>query len=81
MCQGTCGIVPDSSCQFDCVQQYTSGFEVLACSIDTDFNYAITIAPESPPRSDISNPKLPLPTLSPTKHLLGGKNGLIKVLF
>ena len=58
-----------------------SGFEVLACSIDTDFNYTITNALESSPRSDISNPKLPLPALSPTNHLLGGKNGLIKVLF
>ena len=28
--------------RFVCFLQYTSGFEVLTCSIDTDFNYVIT---------------------------------------
>ena len=45
---GTCGIVPNGSRRFGRVQQYTSGLEVLACSIDADFNYAITNAPELP---------------------------------
>ena len=44
--QGTCGIIPNGSHQFGCVQQYTSRLEVLACSIITDVNYAITNAPE-----------------------------------
>ena len=30
-------------CLFGCVFQYTLGLEVLACSIDTNFNYVIVI--------------------------------------
>ena len=45
---GTCGIVPNDSRRFGRVQQYMSGLEVLACSIDTDFNYKITNVPELP---------------------------------
>ena len=47
-CHGTCGIVPNDSPWCDRVLQYTSGLEMLECSIDTDFNYAITNAPELP---------------------------------
>ena len=46
---GNCGIVSNGSCWFGCVHQYTSGLKVLACSIDTDFNYVIIKVPESPP--------------------------------
>ena len=41
-CQGTCGIVPNGPAGL-AVFQYTSGLEVLAYSINNDFNYVITM--------------------------------------
>ena len=38
-CQVSCGIVPYGTASSNDIQQYTSELEVLACSIDTDYNY------------------------------------------
>ena len=41
------------ACQFDCFLQYMSGLEVLACSLNTDLNYA-PAAPFPEPLSKVA---------------------------